>query len=210
MNLKNILYIGLVFCGCKNERIYDTIKDSDTIAASMFDAATDSGSNQTHKKWEVHFSPKGGCTDAIVGLIQSAKTEVLVQAYSFTSVPVIQALQNKASPDAGKPVRVRVILDRSIDGQPVITALQSKKIDVWIDAKHAIAHNKVIVVDRKVVFTGSFNFTQQAETSNAENCLIVHDSDLSAQYADNWDLHLSHSKTTSVVDSGSPNSYKEP
>ena len=33
------------------------------------------------------FSPKGGCTDAIVNEIDHAKTEILVQAYSFTSAP---------------------------------------------------------------------------------------------------------------------------
>jgi len=33
----------------------------------------------------VYFSPTGGCTDAILIEINQAKTEILLQAYSFTS-----------------------------------------------------------------------------------------------------------------------------
>ena len=40
----------------------------------------------------VYFSPNGGCTDAILSEINQAKTEILLQAYSFTSKPIAQAL----------------------------------------------------------------------------------------------------------------------
>jgi hypothetical protein len=37
---------------------------------------------------EVFFSPGGGCTDAVVREIAGARSEILVQAYSFTSAPI--------------------------------------------------------------------------------------------------------------------------
>jgi hypothetical protein len=37
---------------------------------------------------EVYFSPKGGCTDAVVKQISIAKSTIHVQAYSFTLVPI--------------------------------------------------------------------------------------------------------------------------
>ena len=40
---------------------------------------------------KVYFSPRGGCTDAIIAEIDRAKTEILVQAYSFTSAPIAKA-----------------------------------------------------------------------------------------------------------------------
>ena len=40
----------------------------------------------------VYFSPRGGCTDAIVRELGNAKESVLVQAYSFTSAPIAKAL----------------------------------------------------------------------------------------------------------------------
>src|SRR5215469_10116282 len=41
---------------------------------------------------EVYFSPKGGCTDAIVNELRKARREILLLAYSFSSKPVAQAL----------------------------------------------------------------------------------------------------------------------
>ena len=42
--------------------------------------------------WTVCFSPRGGCTQLIVDTLANAKSSVLVQAYSFTSEPIAQAL----------------------------------------------------------------------------------------------------------------------
>ncbi len=41
---------------------------------------------------KIYFSPQGGCTEAIVSEIDKAKTEILVQAYLFTSAPIAKAL----------------------------------------------------------------------------------------------------------------------
>src|SRR5262245_12950596 len=40
----------------------------------------------------VYFSPKGGCTEAIVRELRAARREILVQAYSFTSDPITYGL----------------------------------------------------------------------------------------------------------------------
>lgn len=41
---------------------------------------------------DVYFSPRGGATESIVGEINNAQSEILVQAYSFTSTPIVKAL----------------------------------------------------------------------------------------------------------------------
>ena len=41
---------------------------------------------------QVYFSPKGGCTDAVVNALNKAKKTILVQAYSFTSPPIAAVL----------------------------------------------------------------------------------------------------------------------
>ncbi len=67
-------------------------------------------------------------------------------------------------------------------------------IPVRIDDKHAIAHNKVIIIDGEVVITGSFNCTKSAEQSNAENLLIIRDKALAQKYTKNWEAHAQHSE----------------
>lgn len=141
---------------------------------------------------EVCFSPKGGCTEAIIKEIEQAKTEVLVQAYSFTSAPIAKALL-----DAHKRgVTVQVILDKSQRTQKYSSAtfLTNAGILTFIDDKHAIAHNKIMIIDRETVITGSFNFTKAAEEKNAENVLVIPSHDLAKRYLDNWSQHKEHSK----------------
>ena len=143
-----------------------------------------------HTNAQVYFSPHGGCTEAIVREIGKAKSEILVQAYSFTSKPIAEALIKAKK--AG--VHVEVILDKSNR-----TARYSAGdftahmgIPTYIDAEHAIAHNKIMVIDRETVITGSFNFTKAAEENNAENLLIVKSKDLAKTYVDNWNRHKKH------------------
>ena len=61
------------------------------------------------------------------------------------------------------------------------------------DPAHAIAHNKVIVLDSDTVINGSYNFTDAAEFHNAENLLIIRDHATAALYLANWARHRTHS-----------------
>jgi len=61
-------------------------------------------------------------------------------------------------------------------------------------AKHAIVHNKVMIIDGATVITGSFNFTKAAEEKNAENLLIIRDPGLAKFYMENWERHRVHSE----------------
>lgn len=67
-------------------------------------------------------------------------------------------------------------------------------IPTLIDAKHAIAHNKVMVIDGETVVTGSFNFTKAAEEKNAENLLVIRDKSIAEKYTCNWAAHCEHSE----------------
>ena len=63
-----------------------------------------------------------------------------------------------------------------------------------IDSAHAIAHNKVMIIDGETVITGSFNFTKAAEDKNAENLLVIRDKPLAEKYTKNWLDHERHSE----------------
>jgi phosphatidylserine/phosphatidylglycerophosphate/cardiolipin synthase-like enzyme len=141
---------------------------------------------------EVRFSPKGGCTDAIVGELNAARSSILIQAYSFTSAPIAKAIVEAHR----RGVHVEAILDSSHKTAKYSEAdfLYNAGIPVMLDSRHAIAHNKIIIIDGQVVLTGSFNFTKSAEQSNAENLLIIRDTALADQYTANWKLHAKHSE----------------
>jgi phosphatidylserine/phosphatidylglycerophosphate/cardiolipin synthase-like enzyme len=141
----------------------------------------------------VHFSPKGGCTEAVVREIQHAHREILVQAYSFTSQPIAKALVDAKL----RGVHVEILLDHSQETEPHtdLPFFVQQGLAPRIDAQHAIAHNKVMVIDGKTILTGSFNFTNQAEDHNAENLLVLHHhADLADVYRRNYMAHKEHSR----------------
>jgi phosphatidylserine/phosphatidylglycerophosphate/cardiolipin synthase-like enzyme len=143
----------------------------------------------------VYFSPQGGCEQAIIQQIEQAKTEIKIQAYSFTSEPIAESLL--AAHKRG--VDVQVILDKSQKTQSYssYTFFKNQGIPVFIDSAHAIAHNKIIIIDKQIVITGSFNFTKAAEEKNAENLLILKSKELARQYLINWFKHKNHSDSYS-------------
>ncbi len=147
----------------------------------------------TNAPAQVYFSPRGGAQTAIVDAIGQARESIYVQAYSFTSAPIAKSLVDAAR----RGVKVVVILDKSQRSERYTgaTFLRNEGIPVYIDDKHAIAHNKVMVIDGDEVVTGSFNFTKAAEEKNAENLLIIKDAGLAKLYMENWKNHREHSES---------------
>lgn len=139
----------------------------------------------------IYFSPRGGCTNAIIQELSKAKSEILVQAYELTSQPIVTAFLDAIK----RGVKVSVIVDGkqlATSGQSM-TTLKNAGANTYVDTYHKIQHNKTIVLDDSTVITGSFNFSNQAEFSNAENLLIIHDAKIAQLFKDNWNLHFSHS-----------------
>lgn len=142
--------------------------------------------------WQVYFSPRGGATEAVVDALDHATNTVLVQAYSFTSAPIAKALVEAHR----RGINVQVILDKSQRTEKYSEAdfIKHAGIPCFIDDQHAIAHNKIMIMDDQLVLTGSFNFTKGAEEKNAENLLVIHDPVLARIYTENWQKHLGHSE----------------
>jgi phosphatidylserine/phosphatidylglycerophosphate/cardiolipin synthase-like enzyme len=147
---------------------------------------------------QVLFSPGEAPAEAIVDAIRGARKQVLVQAYSFTDKAIANALVEAHR--RGLDVRVIADADQArILKTSRIEDIAERGVPIWFDEEHAIAHNKVMIIDagtaQATVLTGSYNFTQAARTRNAENLLILRGSaELTARYLDNWQQHFRHSR----------------
>src|SRR5712691_8230920 len=140
----------------------------------------------------VYFSPNGGATEAVVRELNAAQTQVLMQAYSFTSAPIAKALVEAHK----RGVKILAVLDTSNETNKysAATFLHNFGIQPLIDAEHAIAHSKVMVIDSTTIITGSFNFTKAAEEKNAENMLVMKEApELVTAYEANIRMHAGHS-----------------
>lgn len=144
----------------------------------------------------VNFSPKGGCTEAVIAELRKARREILVLAYGFTSKPIAQALVEAKQ----RGVTVEVVLDHSNEKETSELAfLLEQGLSPLIDPHHAIAHNKVMIIDSATVITGSFNFTPHAELENAENLLVLKGQPALVQaYRANFRDHRAHARAPQV------------
>jgi phosphatidylserine/phosphatidylglycerophosphate/cardiolipin synthase-like enzyme len=134
---------------------------------------------------EVAFSPNNGVTPTVINALSQAHNTILVSAYSFTSKDIAGALLDAKK----RGVAVKIILDKSQVSQKYSssTFFSNQGFDLRIDVKHAIYHDKVMIIDEKTVITGSFNFTKAAETKNAENLLVLRDNpELAKLYMQDW------------------------
>lgn len=130
------------------------------------------------------FVPAESCLPRIVAAIDGARSEIRVQAYGFTSLPILAALARARA----RSVDVSVILDRSDErGKRVgLSAMRKAGIPAVIDRVAGIAHVKAIVIDRRVVIGGSYNYTASAERRNVEDVTITESPELAALFLGEW------------------------
>lgn len=134
---------------------------------------------------EVAFSPKQGATQLIIDTIEKAENSIFVAAYSFTSKPIAKALIRAHQ----NGIDVGVVVDKSQRTTRYSAYLELKKLGlpIRINSNYAIMHNKFMIVDAKILQTGSFNYSQAAENNNAENVLVISDNSMVVkQYTQKW------------------------
>ena len=139
---------------------------------------------------ELAFTPGDAIDNLLIGVIDGARREILVHAYTFTHRRIAQALVNARR----RGVAVSVLADREqarLVPQNVLPQLAEGGVEVWLDGNFSAPHNKVIVIDadspRATTVTGSFNFTLAAQRNNAENVLVLRDNaPVAGAYRDNW------------------------
>ena len=129
----------------------------------------------------VYFAPAGGREGrgAILELLKRANREILVAAYVLTDPRIIEALIQAR----GRGIKVRLVLDaRQIEDFRDQT-LNRLGADVRKDSNPYTMHQKVMVIDRQSVVTGSYNFSRSGFGRNNENLLILQDPALAERYA---------------------------
>jgi phosphatidylserine/phosphatidylglycerophosphate/cardiolipin synthase-like enzyme len=127
------------------------------------------------------FSPQGRCSSHIIRELEKANKELLIAVYAFTHDELAGALVQAKK----RGVTVQVIIDREFDSANENSKgkfLEGHKIPVRRlsgqkpPGKEAgLMHQKFAVIDRAVVFTGSYNWTHSADKFNDENLLLFRD-----------------------------------
>ena len=129
---------------------------------------------------EVWFSPDMNVADRIHALILGAERNIHVMAFNLTLDTISDAIQRQAA--GGVEVRGLFDADQAQNQGSDISRLEEMGVEIVLDRNPRKMHHKVIVIDERIVITGSYNFSRNAEEQNDENVLIIHSSELAAEY----------------------------
>jgi phospholipase D len=155
-----------------------------SLAFGAFSLAIPVTSLGTGAAVAVCFSPEEDCTAFAVDAIDRAETQILVNAYGLTtSSSAVKALVRAKQ----RGIDVKLIADRTTpcERNSGIDPLNRAGIPIWIDHGARIAHAKSMVIDGKITFTGSMNWTGGA-AYNSENLNLVASSTIAAAYSGHW------------------------
>lgn len=129
---------------------------------------------------EPYFCPEDSCATNLVSKINSANKSVYISIYSFTLKEITDSLI--AAKQRGVEVKVIFDYDQSKSEYSVDEVLSDAGIEVRRRDGSGYMHNKFCVIDENIVATGSFNYSNNADTKNDENLVIIYSAELAAKF----------------------------
>jgi phosphatidylserine/phosphatidylglycerophosphate/cardiolipin synthase-like enzyme len=118
----------------------------------------------------------------IIGEIDGARHQVLVQEYPLTEPDLIAALIRTRT----RGVQVTALVDKT--GGPAVAALKTAGIPVYFDPVH-IGHLKVLIIDERLVI-GGCNLSRHANNHNNETCIFLTEKPVVQRYLRNFKRRL--------------------
>jgi phosphatidylserine/phosphatidylglycerophosphate/cardiolipin synthase-like enzyme len=136
----------------------------------------------------VLFSPEGGCEAAVVKLITETKSQLDIAVYSINNEAIVNALVDAKK----RGVKLRILTDhvQAAVNAKITLELVNRGFSIRLHSSGKIMHNKFAISDRRLVETGSFNWTRPAEQVNEENCLVLDDVDTATKFEQRFESHL--------------------
>lgn len=127
-----------------------------------------------------YFSPEDGVGEKVIEEIYKAGDSIYFMAFSFTDDDTGAAVINKFQ----EGLDVKGIFEENQNNEKYSEYYPMKDagIPVKEDSNKYNMHHKVMIIDKKTVITGSYNFSRNAEESNDENLLIIENPSLAGVY----------------------------
>jgi len=134
----------------------------------------------------VLFSPGTDILESISYLLKQARHTLDICIFTITDERLATEIQNCRQ----RGIKVRIITDddKMYDYGSAIMDLKNHGIPVKIDHSRYHMHHKFGIIDSRIVFTGSFNWTYTASNHNQENLLVTTNFDIVKEYNEQYEL----------------------
>jgi len=132
---------------------------------------------------ENYFCPEDSCQKHVLEQMDKANSSIYGLLFSFTDSYIAEKLVEKKNLD----IKLVVEKQRMNMQYEKYKFLKENGINIKTDSNPYLLHDKVWIIDRKIVITGSYNPTASGNTKNDENILIIHSSELAEKLLKRFD-----------------------
>jgi phosphatidylserine/phosphatidylglycerophosphate/cardiolipin synthase-like enzyme len=122
---------------------------------------------------ETYYSPDDGVADRILELLTEAEESIYFLAFSFTADELGQIIRTQAENE----LDIAGVMEEEQVKSNIGTEYDFFKqadLDVFVDGNEGQMHHKTMIVDERIVITGSYNFSRSAEIRNDENIIVIY------------------------------------
>lgn len=128
---------------------------------------------------QAYFCPQNKCSEKLIAQFSTAKKSIHGAIYSFT----LDSIGDSLVAAKNRGIEVKIIMEKQqLSRYSELKKLQEAGIEVRIDSNPNFMHDKFSIIDGKIVTTGSFNWTQNADKENNENLVIINSPELATQF----------------------------
>jgi phosphatidylserine/phosphatidylglycerophosphate/cardiolipin synthase-like enzyme len=133
---------------------------------------------------ENYFSTHDKVADRLIDKINQANRSIRFLAFSFTHDGMALAMLRRSA----SGVLVQGVFEKTQAVPPYseFDRLQQAGLSVFHDANPRNMHHKVIVLDDETTVAGSFNFSDNADTRNDENVVIIRSQDVAKRFQEEF------------------------
>ncbi|OGO41217.1 MAG: hypothetical protein A2W36_06170 [Chloroflexi bacterium RBG_16_58_14] len=147
---------------------------------------------------QVLFASEDEAISYIIPLLSGAQESIHFMVFSFTYDGMGEAMLERA----GTGVEVTGIFEtRGSETEfSELPPLYCAGLPVRQDGNPSTFHHKVIVIDGRIVITGSLNFSNNADENNDENVVILNNPAIAAQYLREFERRWVEAKQPNLAD----------
>jgi len=164
--------------------------------------------------WQVFFTAPTGSTDSsryvggidtqLAAAINNVQATLDIAAYEFNNVVLTRAVLDAKQ----RGIRVRMVTDNDAglgESDTTVNQLISAGIPVVNDARSALMHDKFMILDSTIVWTGSWNYTINGTYRNNNNAIAMRSQRVVQDYQAEFDEMFVQKRFGPTSPSNTPN-----
>jgi phosphatidylserine/phosphatidylglycerophosphate/cardiolipin synthase-like enzyme len=144
----------------------------------------DDTKKKSAQKLKYFYSKSSSPQIQLINVIDKAKETIDVAVYYITETKIVTHLCSATN----RGVKIRIITDQDDSyQQPALEKLLNSGIPIKTNTYKGKMHLKNMIIDQKIITSGSYNFTQSAETKNEEVLIISDDEKIAKEWTEKFE-----------------------